>query len=458
MTPRRRLGLSTRLALVVAGGLTTIQALVMAVALYQATPPPDGSRHPFLVRVVSIVSAVESAPTDRREVILDSVSNPEVAFSLAPQAVPPGYVLDRSFVVPGLHDAGSDPRESRRITMLLRRSALPGLGDLRLRGMANRAMTVALRDGGFLLAEPVGPRRRQGTLFVILLTNLIVGVAVVSAVWMIARGLVSPLEVIAARARTFATDSSGPPMREDIGSPEARDLAEAFNVLRADIDRLLDARMRMLAAVAHDLRTYLTRLQLRLGGLQDADQRAAADNTVRRMSALIDDVLLAARAEQAAPSLEAIDLGSVLNDIVEDRLMLGQAVEMESQPPRWIESDLTSLSRALENLIENAVRHGGGARIMVRPSPASIDIHIIDHGPGLPPEIDPNALEPFITADRARNRDEAGVGLGLYIARTLIERIGGRLLFRETVGGGLTCVVSLPEPEVADAAATLSPR
>lgn len=443
MTVRLRFGLSSRLAFIVALGLITIQVLVLTVAIHQTRQPADSWRHPFLVRLASIVEAVENTPADRQDLILDSVSNPEAAFSFSPHPIPPGYELDQTLQIPDPRTGNSGLVMERRISMLVRRSALPALWVAPPGSVANRAVTVELTSGGYLLAEPVGPRRRRDALTMILIANLLIGIVVVTAVWLTARRLISPFEVIAARARTFASHPSEPPMREDRGPPEARDMAEAFNVLRADVDRLLGARMRMLAAVAHDLRTYLTRLQLRLSGLTDADQREAADNTVRRMSALIDDVLLAARAEQAPMRLEPTDLSAVLEDIVKTRRMLGQSVDMGDQPSRWIHSQPFALSRALENLVDNAVRHGGSCQITIQRAPASLEVYIIDHGPGLSPEIADRAFEPFVSVDQARNKDEGGVGLGLYIARTLLDRLGGRLLLRDTEGGGLTCVVGL---------------
>ena len=103
-----------------------------------------------------------------------------------------------------------------------------------------------------------------------------------------------------------------------------------------------------------------------------------------------------------------------------------------------------ALNRALRNLIDNAVRYGGAAEVSLTQEPGFAVITVADKGPGLPEDQLEAVFEPFVRLEASRSRDTGGVGLGLAIARTIIQAHGGTIQLRNRTGGGLNAIVRLP--------------
>jgi protein-histidine pros-kinase len=172
-------------------------------------------------------------------------------------------------------------------------------------------------------------------------------------------------------------------------------------------------------------------------------RRCIAD--VQDMNDMIDAVLEVFRAEGLAEPVRRTDVSALLRALRDDLVEQGHPVTMRG-PAAMAPVQPAALRRALSNLAGNAVRHGGRADITVCVTDGVVDVFIDDQGPGIPAGQLEAVFEPFYRVDRGRDRH--GAGLGLYIARELVQRQGGRLVLANRPEGGLRASVSLPAPSV----------
>ncbi|MFY9291072.1 MAG: ATP-binding protein, partial [Methylorubrum rhodinum] len=257
----------------------------------------------------------------------------------------------------------------------------------------------------------------------------------------------------------FGTADEAPPLPKR-GPEEVLALARALDRMRARVLRLLDDRTQMLAAISHDLRTPITRLRLRAEFIEDERAREMTLRDLDQMNGLVESALSYVRdgqggASEGEPAL--IDLASVVQTVCDGFSDVGAAVSLERSRHVLVRGRPDDLQRALTNLVDNAVKYGGGARIRMGPARGmdvqgacpGVAVEVLDDGPGIPEAERHAMLQPFVRGDRARNLNAAtGFGLGLSIVLAIVEGHGGRLTLenRRTDGkvGGLCARIELP--------------
>lgn len=290
------------------------------------------------------------------------------------------------------------------------------------------------------------------------------------AAWLGARWLTEPMRRLAQTAQALgvaplqAEAAAQAQADEWRGPREVRQTATVFNAMVARLRERLDQRGLFLAAVSHDLRTPLTRVRLRLQRLAEADggvdalsiARSVAD--LRDMDTLLDSVLDVLREERQPEPAVCLDAQAFVQSLVDDLVAQGAPValsvtaggadapcaEMEGAPPSLVHAQPTALRRVIDNLLGNALRHGGRARVDVSEEADWVCIRIDDDGPGIPPDLLEAVFRPFYRVEPSRSRATAGTGLGLFIARDLAERQGGRLTLSNRPAGGLRAALLLP--------------
>jgi len=194
-------------------------------------------------------------------------------------------------------------------------------------------------------------------------------------------------------------------------------------------------------AISHDLRTPLTRIRFKLEAKTPDKASILAD--VAQMEEMICALLIFIRGVGESGRRERLDLLSVIECAVDDATRGGGQVRIENATPLMVNADPTALRRLFANLIDNALKYGGGAgaRVFVQAGEAVVEIQ--DAGPGLPaPELE-RVFTPFYRTDAARTLDAGGVGLGLAVARAIARAHGGDLVLRPEATG-LTAVTRLP--------------
>ena len=301
---------------------------------------------------------------------------------------------------------------------------------------------VQQRDGSWLYLQPktafVTPERLR------MLTALAVAAAVIIplALWGCSI-LTAPFRRLEQAAADDARLDSAKWVR---GPVEAQGAAKAMDAMRHRLLDHLRSRTAMMAAIAHDLRTPLTGLRLRVEGLTGAPRdEAVAD--IARMERMIAHLLTYVRGEEVAWTTEPVDLADVLKDCVSRQRLLGHDVSLTATGEHLVLADRDQIDRALSNLIDNAVVHGGRAQIGVVTQDGVVTCTIDDDGPGLTPDQIEAVFTPFHRLDVSRNRNTGGAGLGLAIAKAILARAGGEIELMNRDEGGLHAKVQLPALE-----------
>ena len=264
---------------------------------------------------------------------------------------------------------------------------------------------------------------------------------VAPAGYLFARRITAPLKRFAAAAEALGRDPHGPQMTLS-GPAEIGAAAQAFNEMQQRLRRYIQDRTGMVGAISHDLRTPLARIRFKMeaapSGLRDS---VLAD--VGEMEQMIGGVLAFIRDEGAPRQRERFDLLSLVECVADDAAMLGAQVEIVEGRPVEVEGDAVGLRRLFANLVDNAVKYGGEARIRVRREGDLAVVAIADRGPGIPQDELARVFQPFYRTDASRNLDKAGVGLGLPIARSTARAHGGDVeLVSRPVGA--EAIVTLP--------------
>ena len=208
---------------------------------------------------------------------------------------------------------------------------------------------------------------------------------------------------------------------------------------------LVEDRIRMLAAVGHDLRTPITRLRLRSEFIDNTELRRQMLEDLAQMSEMIESVLVFLREGRSPEDTSMIDVAISLQTICDQFADTGRQVSYDGPDHVTIRAYASSLNRAVINLVENAVRYGEGGLVRLVVAPDSVVIAVEDEGPGIPDGCKEAMIEPFVRGDAARGMDgRTGFGLGLSIARAVAATHGGSLTLLDRKPNGLIARIELP--------------
>ncbi|EGD58870.1 periplasmic sensor signal transduction histidine kinase [Novosphingobium nitrogenifigens DSM 19370] len=261
--------------------------------------------------------------------------------------------------------------------------------------------------------------------------------------WFLVFASLRPLRQLVRASRHVGTPHARPiPL---YGPPEVQTLIRAFNAMQQRIDNLLDSNTQTMLAIAHDMRTPLSRVQLRLDGIPiEPAERASLDADLGEMRDLFTSLQEFVQADQPAAGKTAVDLAAMAQTLVDGAQDCGQDARYEG--PDQLVTDLRPLPvrRALSNLIDNALHYGGSALVRIEALPDAVMLTVEDSGPGIPDESLGKVLQPFIRLDSARARNTAGMGLGLAIVDRVVRAEGGVLTLSNRPSGGLSAAIRLP--------------
>lgn len=277
-----------------------------------------------------------------------------------------------------------------------------------------------------------------------LLLSLLVLLAVVSAVTLVAvRWVTRPLKTLAAAAQSLGDDLNRPPLEEK-GPIEVSRAARAFNTMQQKLVKFIAERTRIFTAMSHDLKTPITRLRLRAELLDDPELRAKFEKDLQEMEAMVSDALDFMRGLDPQEPQQPLDVMALLESLQADAREVGGQVEIEGAARAPYLGHPQTLKRCLRNLIDNAVKYGNSATLVVADAAEQLRIGVRDAGPGIPEAELELVFEPFHRLELSRNRSTGGTGLGLTIARNIARAHGGELVLRNLPAGGLEAVLTLP--------------
>lgn len=275
-----------------------------------------------------------------------------------------------------------------------------------------------------------------------MISALVLFLALIALCFFVANYFATPSQQFIEAAERFAMDVQSPPMSLT-GPKEIQKIIRAFNEMQNQVRRLLTDRTQMLAAISHDLRTPITRLQLRLESVKDSAQYEKMMVDLAEMEQMINSILSFARDYVRAEPVELLDLNALIETLCNNMTDAGHSVQFQGTDSRLpYQGRLTALKRALSNLIENAVKYGDSAEVVLQKTEDIIQITISDQGPGIPEQEMENVFAPFYRIDKSRNR-QRGSGLGLAVARDIIRAHGGEITLMNRQPHGLIVTVLL---------------
>ena len=273
-------------------------------------------------------------------------------------------------------------------------------------------------------------------------TAVIFAALLLAAFW-IGRYAARPLRALTEAAAAFGSHPAARPVAEG-GPADIRRLIASFNDMRRRILEMLAEKDRMLGAIGHDLRTPLASLRLRAEGVEDEEERERMVATIEEMTRTLEDILSLARAGRSAEPPERVDLAALVDAVAEDLRALGHEVAVEDAERLPVRLRPVLMKRAIRNVIDNAVKYGGGAQVRVLREGGLAVVEIEDEGPGIPKEDLGRVMEGFVRLESSRNRETGGSGLGLTIARAILREEGGELSLANRPPGGLRSRLHLP--------------
>jgi signal transduction histidine kinase len=408
---------------------------------------PNGPDAEWLAagRVVNAAQILSSCPKGERAAIAAKLSTPALGVALRDT---PAITAD--------DEVGAESRrfgrwlasvaDLREAPLIADRAALPAAADPFAREVpiqpGDLVVQIALPlDQWALLRVHSDKLGRFWHRFAIRagVTFLVIGLLSVLA----ARRLAGPIDDFARAAEQLGTGQKVSPLAER-GPRELRVATRAFNQMLERLRRFLEDRTRMLAAISHDLRTPLARLRLRAEFIEDEDQRAATRADLDAMSEMIRATLVFARDDAQREQANLVDLSVLVADICDDIAELGGDVSLAETSHVSARCQPTAIGRAVANLIENAVKYGGCARVQLVNEAHGVAVVVDDDGPGIPLNEQEKVFAPFYRLEQSRNRDTGGVGLGLAVSRTIAREHGGDVKLSNRTPAGLRVRLELP--------------
>ncbi len=301
---------------------------------------------------------------------------------------------------------------------------------------------VQLEDGYLVFL----PRRDRvfattGPIFVLWLVGATLLLGWIAVVFM--RNQVRSILRLAKAAEAFGRGRDAPGFRPT-GATEVRRAGLAFIAMRERIKRHIQQRTAMLAGVSHDLKTPLTRMKLALAMQPDTPDTEALRSDVLEMERMVESYLNFARDIASDEEPAPVDLAALAREIGEETARAGADIDVETSGDLIILAQRAAVKRAINNLVENALKYAGRAWLSTRRTGGQAEVIVDDDGPGIPAERTEEAFKPFTRLDEARDPNRSGVGLGLSMVRDVARSHGGDAVLEASPRGGLRAILRLP--------------
>ncbi|HKM65280.1 MAG TPA: ATP-binding protein [Acidisphaera sp.] len=409
--------------------LATVGAHMVALMIWIGTrnPTPPVIRN-VSMRITMLVRACTALPPDACETALAAVSTPNFATAWA-SALPQSEGQPDPSVASLAGDVAAAVAPTPTHV-----AATP----------AGSVVSVAVGDhyAQFRVPPKLLQRREPSPLKRVLVLLVVTALPVlVLTLWGV-RQVTRPLAALAQAAGSIDGDGAAPALPEQ-GTHEVRKLARAFNGLLDRLHRFVTERTRTLAAISHDLRTPLTRMRLRIEGVEDEALRDRLLKDVRMMELMIGSSLSLLESQEKREPEESVDLGVLLQTICDEFADAGNDVTYAGPLRCPALCRPRALERAVNNVIDNAIKFGGAARVNLHAETTALEIDIEDDGPGIPDALKDDVLKPFYRGRTVRG-EGGGSGLGLAIAQTIVAGHGGALALQDREPHGLRVRLKLP--------------
>ncbi|BAV47373.1 two-component sensor histidine kinase [Mesorhizobium loti] len=306
-------------------------------------------------------------------------------------------------------------------------------------------LTASLRfaDGQWLnFTEPITPVGPILSFDSLPLYSLIAGLVVVMSIWSLRR-LTAPYRMMETAVNRIGKDLKSPPIAES-GSREVQAAARAINAMQKRLREYVEDREHLAAALAHDLRTPMTRMRLRLELLRKSAVREALAHDLADVESIASSVIDFATFEVNEEKTERIDFWSFVESIADPYPEVSFDNDDARSRGLICIARPVALRRCVTNLVQNAITYGKKAHLSLHRSDGTITLTIRDEGPGIPQAQIDAVFGSFVRLEQSRNRQTGGLGLGLTIARNIARAAGGEIRLSNHPDGGLLTELRLP--------------
>ena len=444
-----RVTLALRVALIGAIAFSAATVVIIAV-FYRSLPRESQLTRVSPARLAAIADQIEQTAPAARPQLIEAVSSPQFMVRVAP----PDTIGENSGTLPprsrDLREAYTAALAGRPLDIAAApehplNPRFPGLSRLITEAAEFR---VTLRTGEILVVDsyarllvtPLGLPVGFGA-------GLFGTIVALLALLVMQRETVPLARLAAAVDRVDLSVDPLPLPDARRSAPEIRAVIAAFNRLQGRLAEMLRARMTLVGGIAHDVRTFATRLRLRVENISDPVERQRAITDIDDMNRLLDDALLSTRAGAGGLAQEMIEFAALVCSDVEDRRAQGDAIDVlveTGAKEAIVLGDRLALRRVLSNVVDNALTYGRAAHVRTSLKEGTIVVSVDDEGSGIPVDQRQAVLEPFHRLEKSRNRATGGAGLGLAVVRSLVEAHGGTVEINAAPTGGTRVDIALP--------------
>lgn len=316
----------------------------------------------------------------------------------------------------------------------------------------NHVRVVVELERSVLIVDVARKRLFSSTTYIFLLWMMGSGFILFTIGLLFMRNQIRPIKRLAYAVEQFGKGHEVATFKFG-GAREVRRAAEAFMLMRERITRQIQQRTEMLAGVSHDLRTPLTRMNLQLAMMPPEPETQALQHEVNIMRQMVDEYLAFARGASGEASLH-VDLLGVLHNALGHAEDMGLTIHYSAPEfPLLVRMRPQAMQRVFTNILNNAYHYSVDPRnpdhtpqiwINIDKTTDMVQLQFDDNGPGIPADHREEAFRPFVRLDESRSADTGGVGLGLAIARDIVQSHGGVIELADSPEGGLRVAISLP--------------
>lgn len=260
--------------------------------------------------------------------------------------------------------------------------------------------------------------------------------------WFFAKRISDPIAAFGTAAREVGRNPHAAPVPLR-GPPEIVEASVALADMQRQLARYVEDRTMMVGAIAHDLRTPLMRLTLRLQKVP-GDVRGDCERDIAEMEAMVAATLSFVRDLSVRADRHRIALLSLIETVVDEFVDRDANVILEPSDDTTVFAELNGMKRMITNIVGNAITYAGSARVRLRADETTAVVEVEDNGPGIPSAELERVFDPFYRVEQSRNRHTGGTGLGLASARAVARAHGGDIVLSNRARGGLLATVTLP--------------
>lgn len=453
--------LKGRLLLLLIGGLVVAQVVSTVIAYYDRKGSIErvvGRRN--AVRIADLVRMLDGLEPHARERAASALRYPVIRLGNSTHAPQPDLPIDgfgtttsgpiAEAIVKAFRERLNPPRDVRidvgvatlRYSPEFAATFVPGINAPGAKGWGVLVRSTLVDQTPLMVYVEV-PFVLPNPLSAMLWQLIVPGVVIILLVALAVNWVTRPLGELADAAERFGNNLDAPPVPEE-GASELRRAARAFNSMQERLSRYLKSRVTVLTAISHDLKTPITRMRLRAELINDVDVREALLRDMAQLERTVHASLQYVRGLESTEATQPTDINALIESVCEDYREAGHEILTAGAAAKPLDAQPEALKHCLTNIIDNACKYGGKARVAVEDGESEVVIKVRDFGQGMPECELERAFEPFYRVEASRCRNTGGTGLGLSIARNIAQLHRGRVSVRNHPEGGLEAILALP--------------